>query len=138
MTSAAPGLQRVVVFDGICNFCNGWVRFLLRYDHAGLYQLAPMQGRTGAALLSEQGLDPRDPTSFLMLDAQGAHFSSSAILRVLVSLGGVWRLSAVFWLIPRPIRDLGYRTLARNRYRWFGRTEACPLPSPQHAARFLP
>lgn len=75
--------------------------------------------------------------SFLLLDAQGAWTDTDAILRVLAGLGGGWRLSGVLKVLPRGLRDAAYRALARNRYRWFGRHDACHLPAPEQAARFL-
>lgn len=127
----------VIVFDGVCALCNRWVRFLLRFDRRGRYRFAAMQGERGSALLRSHGLDPQDPASFLLLDAQGAWTDTDAILRVLAGLGGAWRLSGVLKALPRGLRDAAYRALARNRYRWFGRHDACHLPAPQHAARFL-
>ncbi|HEL3778559.1 TPA: thiol-disulfide oxidoreductase DCC family protein [Stenotrophomonas maltophilia] len=133
--TAADGA--VIVFDGVCALCNRWVRFLLRFDRKGRYRFAAMQGTRGSALLRAHGLDPQDPRSFLLLDAQGAWTDTDAILRVLAGLGGAWRLSGVLQWVPRRWRDAGYRVLARNRYRWFGRHDACLLPAPEQAARFL-
>ncbi|WP_303636548.1 thiol-disulfide oxidoreductase DCC family protein [Stenotrophomonas tuberculopleuritidis] len=127
----------VIVFDGACALCSRWVRFLLRFDRQRRYRFAAMQGAQGSALLRAHGLDPCDPSSFLLLDARGAWTDTEAILRVLAGLGGGWRLAAVLRLLPRAWRDRAYRLLARNRYRWFGRHDACLLPSPEQAARFL-
>ena len=126
-----------IVFDGACVICNGWVDFLLRHDVRGRYRFAAMQGTNGRALLAAHGLDPDDPTSFLLIDEAGAHRDTDAIVRVIAGLGGVWRAVHVARLLPRTWRDAAYRTLARNRYRWFGRRETCRVPSPHEAARFL-
>ncbi|WP_445391865.1 thiol-disulfide oxidoreductase DCC family protein [Stenotrophomonas muris] len=134
---AAGTGSAVIVFDGVCALCNRWVRFLLRFDRKGRYRFAAMQGERGSALLRSHGLDPQDPASFLLLDAQGAWTDTDAILRVLAGLGGGWRLSGVLKVLPRGLRDAAYRALARNRYRWFGRHDACHLPAPEQAARFL-
>lgn len=132
----------VIVFDGVCVLCNGWVGFLLRHDRAGRYRFAAMQSEAGRALLAAHGLDPDDPTSFLLIEhdvAQAPRISteSDAIRRVLVGLGGVWRVANVIALVPRRLRDAAYSWLARNRYRWFGRHDGCLLPSPAHRQRFL-
>ncbi|MGE8231477.1 thiol-disulfide oxidoreductase DCC family protein [Stenotrophomonas hibiscicola] len=134
---AAETGSAVIVFDGVCALCNRWVRFLLRFDRRGRYRFAAMQGAQGSAMLRAHGLDPQDPMSFLLLDAQGAWTDTDAILRVLAGLGGAWRLAGVLRLVPRGWRDAAYRALARNRYRWFGRHDVCYLPAPEQAARFL-
>ena len=127
----------MIVFDGVCALCNGWVRFLLRFDHKGRYRFAAMQGAQGSAMLRAHGLDPQDPMSFLLLDEQGAWTDTDAILRVLAGLGGAWRLTGALRALPDSWRNAAYRMLARNRYRWFGRHDACYLPAPEQAARFL-
>ncbi|WDS37612.1 thiol-disulfide oxidoreductase DCC family protein [Pseudoxanthomonas sp.] len=131
-----PSGQAVIVFDGICVLCNGWVKFLLRHDHAGCYRFAAMQGASGRALLQAHGLDPDDPSSFLLVDAHGMHTDSDAIVRVLTGLGGGWKLAALTKVVPRALRDTLYRAVARRRYRWFG-TTSCTVPTPAQRARFL-
>jgi predicted DCC family thiol-disulfide oxidoreductase YuxK len=136
----------IIVFDGVCVLCNGWVRFLLRRDRAHRYRFAAMQSDAGRRLLAEHGLDPDDPLSFLLVEydrTRGMTSSprvstdSDAVRRVLMGLGGVWRLAAVIALLPRALRDPMYRWIARNRYRWFGRHEVCAVPEPDDADRFL-
>lgn len=139
--------RAVIVFDGVCVLCNGWVRFLLRHDRRERYRFAAMQGDSGRALLVANGLDPDDPVSFLLVEydliEQDARVSprvstdTDAMRRVLMGLGGVWRIAAVTALLPRRVRDPLYRLVARNRYRWFGRHDACPVPDPAQARRFL-
>ena len=128
----------VIVFDGVCVLCNGWVRFLLRHDRRARYRFAVMQSASGRALLSMHGLDPEDPVSFLLVEQGQAWTDTDAIVRVLSGLGGAWRATGLLRLLPRALRDRAYRALARNRYRWLGRHDQCPVPSPRHAARFLP
>lgn len=127
----------VIVFDGVCALCSRWVRFLLRFDRAGRYRFAAMQGEHGRQLLATHGLDPDDPMSFLLLERGRAWTDTDAIVRVLRGLGGPWRMAKVLSWLPKRWRDVAYRALARNRYRWFGRHEACYLPPPGQAWRFL-
>ncbi|WMJ70279.1 DCC1-like thiol-disulfide oxidoreductase family protein [Stenotrophomonas sp. 24(2023)] len=133
----APAAEATIVFDGVCALCSRWVRFLLRFDRRRRYRFAAMQGTQGSALLLTHGLDPKDPLSFLLVDGEGAWTDTDAIVRVLVGLGGAWRLAGVLRWLPRHWRDVAYRALARNRYRWFGRHDACYLPAPDEVARFL-
>ena len=128
----------VIVFDGVCVLCNGWVRFLLRHDRRGSYRFAAMQGESGRALLVAHGLDADDPASFLLIEENAAWTDTDAIVRVLSGLGGAWRLAALLRVLPRGVRDRLYRGIARNRYRMFGRHEHCMIPAPEQAARFLP
>lgn len=128
--------RAVIVFDGVCVLCNGWVRFLLRHDR-GRYRFAAMQTSTGRALLMRHGLDPDDPVSFLLVDNGKAWSDTNAIVRVVSGLGGLWRAAIVLRAVPRPLRDRAYRWLARNRYRWFGRNEVCLLPPAGLEDRFL-
>jgi predicted DCC family thiol-disulfide oxidoreductase YuxK len=132
----------VIVFDGVCVLCNGWVDFLLRYDRLQRYRFAAMQGDAGRRLLADNGLDPDDPMSFLLIEydrgpAPRISTDSDAVRRVLVGLGGLWRVAALSVLVPRGLRDLLYRLIARNRYRWFGRHDACLVPDAERMKRFL-
>ena len=127
----------IIVFDGVCVLCNGWVRFLLRHDRNGRYRFAAMQSEPGRALLAAYGLDPNDPSSLLLVEGGRAYADTDAIRRVLAGLGGAWRIAQLIVLIPRALRDPLYRHAARNRYRWFGRRDACPLPSADDRERFL-
>ncbi len=139
--------RAVIVFDGVCVLCNGWVRFLLRHDRRERYRFAAMQGAQGRALLVANGLDPDDPVSFLLIEYDRVEHGSSlpprvstdtdAMRRVLTGLGGVWRIAGLSALLPQRLRNPLYRMIARNRYRWFGRHDACPLPDPMQAHRFL-
>ena len=125
------------MFDGVCVLCNGWVRFLLKHDRARRYRFAAMQSPSGRQLLLAHGLDPDDPTSFLLVDKDQAWRDSDALQRVLVGLGGVWRATRILHLVPVRCRDLLYRAIARNRYRWFGRHDHCYLPTAEQQKRFL-
>jgi predicted DCC family thiol-disulfide oxidoreductase YuxK len=133
MSDAAP----VIVFDGVCLLCSRWVRFVLRHDTAGSIRFAPMQSASGRVLFERFGLDPDDPSSLLYVVDGHGFTDSDAILRVLASFGGAWRLTAACRLIPHRLRDVLYRLLARNRYRWFGRMDQCLVPTQDQAARFL-
>jgi len=127
----------IVVFDAQCLLCDGWVRFLLRHDKGRRLRFASIQGEHGQALLARAGLRVEGLQTLLLVDGERVWQHTAAILRVLHVLGGVWRLAWIAWLVPAPLRDALYRWLARNRYRWFGRSETCLLPPADAAERFL-
>lgn len=128
----------IIVFDGVCVLCNGWVSLLLRHDREGRYRFAAMQSDRGRKLLAQHGLDPDDPQSFLLIDHAGTWMDTDAIRRVLTGLGGIWHgLAMLLGVVPGPLRDRAYRLTARNRYRWFGRRAHCLIPADDQADRFL-
>lgn len=128
----------VIVFDGVCVLCSGWVDFIVRHDRAGRFRLAAMQNAHGRALMIAHGLSPDDPVSFLLVDGAQGYRDTDAIARVLGQLGGRWAIAgALLRALPRALRDPAYRWMARHRYRLFGRREQCRLPDPAEAWRFI-
>ena len=123
-------------FDGVCGLCNRSVDLLIRLDRRGVLRFAPLQGTTAAQHLPPQRIADLD--SFVLTDATGTHFASTAVLRALEHLGGPWRMIALLRAIPLFLRETIYRWVARNRYKWFGRLKTCRLPSPGEQERFLP
>lgn len=138
-TQPAPASAAVVVvFDGVCALCSGWVGFLIRRDRAGIFRFAAMQSPAGRQRMQAHGLDPDQPASFLVTTPDGAFTDSQAVLAILRRLGGGWALAArLLAVVPRPVRDAGYRLVARHRYRWFGRRAQCLVPPPDARWRFL-
>jgi len=120
--------ERVIVFDGFCHVCTGGVRFVQRHPLDPPFELVPMQRERGRALLATHGIDPEDPTTFLVLDDGKVMTESDGSLHVMAALGGIWRLTAAGRIVPKPVRDWLYRVLARNRYNWFGKRDTCYLP----------
>lgn len=127
----------IVVFDGQCLLCNGWVQFLLRHDQSQRIRFASIQSAVGQQLLARAGLRVEGLQTLLVIDGERSWQHTAAILRVLHALGWPWRLAWVGWLVPAPLRDALYRWVARNRYRIWGRSATCMLPAPEHRARFL-
>jgi predicted DCC family thiol-disulfide oxidoreductase YuxK len=127
MSMIDPG-ARVIVFDGICHVCSGWIRFLGRHRIDPPFRLLPMQSAEGKALLVQFGIDPEDPATFLVLDRGRQLTESDATIHVISTLGGLWQMAQLARVVPRRWRDAAYRLLARNRYRWFGRRGTCYLP----------
>jgi predicted DCC family thiol-disulfide oxidoreductase YuxK len=128
----------ILLFDGVCNFCNDAVNFVLDHDPQGRFRFASLQSETGKRLLAEHGLPdlPELSTSVLIQDGR-AYKDSEGVLRAALLLGGAFRLVAPLLFVPRALRDPLYRAFARNRYRLFGRSEQCRLPTAETKARFL-
>lgn len=127
----------IVLFDGVCNLCHGSVNFIIDRDPANVFRFASLQSGIGIKLLEDAGQNPEPVNSIVLIDGEKVHRRSSAALRIAWRLRFPWPLLAVFLLVPRPLRDAVYDFIARNRYRWFGQSDACRLPTPDRASRFL-
>jgi predicted DCC family thiol-disulfide oxidoreductase YuxK len=127
----------VVLFDGVCNLCNHSVQFIIRRDKKDQFRFAPLQGKTGQAILAKHGLPADSLKSFILADGDKIYTRSTGALRMLKLLGFPWSLFYVYILVPRFIRDGVYNWIARNRYRWFGRQESCMIPTPALKKKFL-
>ena len=127
----------IVFFDGECNLCNGFVDLLLKLDPTGKMWIAPLQGETAAQLLPPL---PNDLEAWSMFyrDKTGLYDQSDAALKVAEQLGGLWSIVTALQSIPQPIRNVVYRMVASNRYRWFGKRSTCRMPTEQERSRFLP
>ncbi len=135
-TTKQTGDQAVILFDGVCNLCNGAVQFILRRDRAAYFRFASLQGQSGSALLAEHG-QVNDLSSMVLIEDGQLYTKSDAALRICRHLGAAWPILTLLRVIPRPIRDLVYSFVANRRYRWFGQSQSCMLPSPEQRARFL-
>ena len=125
----------VVLFDGVCNLCNGVVRFVIDRDPQARIQFAPLTSETATRALAS--LPGPVPDSLVVLDEGRVFTRSDAALRVARLLGFPWSLAAALTIVPRGLRDRVYDAIARRRYRWFGRRETCMIPGPDIRARFL-
>jgi predicted DCC family thiol-disulfide oxidoreductase YuxK len=133
----APTGGVVVLFDGVCNLCNGAVQFLLRRDRRRRFRFAALQSAAGQALLRQHGMATDSLETIVVLEGGRARVRSAAALLLARRLPWPWPLLAIFTVCPRPLRDALYSFVARHRYRWFGRRESCMLPTPETADRFL-
>ena len=126
----------VVFFDGVCNLCNGAVDFIIRRDASSYFSFASLQADLAAKVLPPE--DVAGDLDSIVLSEEGTLYRrSTAALRIARKLSGLWPLLYVFIIVPAPIRDLIYRLIATYRYKWFGRSESCRIPSPELASRFL-
>ena len=127
----------VVLFDGVCNFCNATINFVIEHDRASYFKFAPLQSEIGERLMAEHGIDRVETDSVILVEDGKAYTHSDAALRIARRLDGIWSWVYTFRIVPRFIRDAAYRLFAKNRYRLFGRQDACMMPTPEVRARFL-
>ena len=129
------GESKILLFDGYCNLCNGWVDFIIQRDFAKKIKFASLQSESAAKFVSVEFRNSLP--SVVFISGNCTYFESEAVVRVLAELGGIWRLALLFLLIPDFIRNWIYRYIAKNRYRWFGRRSQCRIPTSDEQSRFL-
>jgi len=130
-------MDNVIVFDGVCKLCNRCVRFVIERDPDARFRFAALQSAGGVRLLRQHGFDPRNVHTFVLLKGGRIYVRSAAALEIARQLRGPARLLALLRIVPRRLRDRLYDVVARNRYRWFGKLDACVAPAPEVKARFL-
>lgn len=139
-----------VLFDGVCNFCDSSVNFIIEHDPTGYFKFAPLQSDEGKRLANEYGFESATAAesaqaasdlipidSVILIEEGNAYTHSTAALRITSRMGLPWSLLYAFIIVPTPVRDFFYKLFARYRYRFFGRKDQCMLPSPEVRARFL-
>ena len=132
-----PEGHGILLFDGVCNLCNGFVQFVIPRDPKGYYKFVSLQSETGKAILEQYGLSTDELSTVVLVENGKVYTHSGVALKIVKHLSGLWPLLQVFWIIPRFIRDAIYRWVARNRYKWFGKREACWMPTPELQSRFM-
>lgn len=131
--------EQIIFFDGVCNLCNGFVRFVIRHDPQGHFHFASLQSDFAYQTLNRLNMPEAvvHRQSVILLDGGKLYTASDAALRILAAFPGRLRHLSALKIIPKFIRDAVYRLIARNRYRLFGKTDTCPLPAPEIRERFL-
>jgi len=127
--------KAIILFDGVCNFCNGAINFIIRHDSQNRFQFAPLQSELGQKYVRDFGL--YDIDSVILVKDGRAFTHSSAALEIARHLDGIWSWFYIFRFVPRALRDFCYRLFARYRYKLFGKQEVCMMPTPEVRARFL-
>jgi len=128
---------QVILFDGICNLCCGWVKFLLNKDKSSKFLFASLQSQSGIRLLRSSGIIDQKMESVVYLRGNEAFRESTAMLEILKDLGGIWKLFVILKLIPLPVRNEIYQFIAKRRYRLFGKRATCLLPTTENKKRFI-
>ena len=129
--------QQLIIFDGVCNFCNASINFIIERDPEAKFVFTTVQGHTGSTILNELNIDPLDPNTFVLIKHKKAFIKSDAVLEISQDLVGPWRFMIYFNVVPRTLRDLIYKLIANNRYKLMGKRDKCMIPSSDLKARFI-
>lgn len=130
--------KKIVLFDGVCNLCNRSIQFIIRHDKKDEFRFATLQGDLGKQLVKERHIDTDTVDSIILIEPGVAYYTkSTAALKIGTSFGGAWKLLTILELIPSSLSDIVYDFVARNRYQWYGKREACMIPTPELKAKFL-
>lgn len=129
--------HRIVLFDGVCNFCDASVNFILRHERRGRFRFAPLQSDVGKELRAKCGLERQQLDTLVLIERGVAYTRSTAALRIARRLSGPYSLLYALIAIPEPVRDVAYDWFASHRYRWFGRRGECAVPAAEVRSRFL-
>jgi len=127
----------IILFDGVCNLCNGAVQFVIKHDVKKQFMFASLQSDAGQQLLKQYQLPLQSFNSFVLIQNEKTYFKSTAALMVAKQLNGITKLLYGFIIVPAVIRNAVYNFIAKNRYKWFGKKESCMMPTTQLTSRFL-
>ena len=125
-----------ILFDGVCNYCNRMVNFVIRHDKKDRFRFAALQSSTGSYIRNSKNV-PDSTDSFIYIENDKVYIYSTAALRVMMRMGWPWKAAAILFIVPAFIRDSVYKWFAKNRYVWFGKKETCMVPSPEIKNKFL-
>ncbi len=137
MTSVLQNNRQIVIFDGVCNFCNGAVNFIIKRDESGVFTFVPMQSDIAKELMEKFHVDAVGMETFILIKKDHVFIKSDAALEICTGLSGLWPYLTKAKIIPSFIRDFLYTVFARNRYFLFGKKDQCMIPSEEVKARFL-
>ena len=127
----------IILFDGICNFCNASVNKIIEHDKKNVFKFAAIQSDAGKIILTEFSIDTSKTDSILLIENNTIFTKSTAVLKIAKQLSGLYKLSYVFIIIPPFIRNAIYDFIAKNRYKWFGKKESCMIPTKEASGKFL-
>jgi predicted DCC family thiol-disulfide oxidoreductase YuxK len=129
--------KAIILFDGVCNFCNSSVNFVMKHDKKDRFRFAPLQSDTGKKILQQFHEDTDATDSVILIENSGLYKRSTAILRIAKRLGGAYVLLYGFMIVPRFLRDAVYNFIGRNRYKWFGKKDSCMIPTEEVKKKFI-
>ena len=128
---------KIILFDGVCNLCNSSINFVIRNDKKGIFKFAPLQSNFGKKALKKYNINTKDTDSIILVDEDKCYIKSSAALQIAKYLSGAYPLLFGFMIVPKFMRNWVYDYIAENRYKWYGKTESCMIPTPELKDRFI-
>ena len=138
MLSLIPEDKKLILFDGVCNLCNDSVLYVIKHDKKDIFMFAPLQGETGKKIMAHYNIDRSKTDSIILYSHEsGVCFKSTAAIKIASKLGFPRNLLGVFLVIPGFLRNWVYDYIAKHRYKWFGKKDACMIPTPNLKAKFL-
>lgn len=133
-----PKHKKLILFDGVCNLCNNFVNKIIKYDTKNLFVFAAIESNTGKKLTEYLHIDTTKIESIILYEPGISYeLKSTAALKIMKDLGGIWYFSQLGYILPQTIRDGIYDIVAKNRYQWFGKKESCSIPTPELKKKFL-
>lgn len=133
---AQQGDHPILLFDGVCNYCNSWINFIIRHDKKKKFKFAALQSNIGKKLLKQYDISEQQESVVLIYNDK-AHIKSTACFHICYHLGGIYSLMFALVIIPAFISDFYYDIIARNRYKWWGKKDSCMIPNAEERERFL-
>ncbi len=138
MMDQLPKNKEIILFDGVCNLCNGAVLFIIKRDRDDVFRFVSLQSELGKEIIRYIGVDISKTDSIVWYKpGEAYYYKSDAALMIINHFGGIWSLLNVFKIIPASLRNLLYDFIAKNRYNWFGKKESCMIPTPELQQKFL-
>lgn len=133
-----PNNKKIILFDGVCNLCNNTVLKLIRYDKDKAFIFAALQSQSGLNILKHLGIETNTIDTLILYEPGISYdVKSTAVIKIINSFGGLWKLAQLLWVFPLGFRDFIYDFIAKNRYKWFGKKESCSVPTQELKTRFL-
>ncbi len=133
-----PQNKKIILFDGVCNLCNGAVQYVIKHDKKDVFRFAALQSDLGIKILKHINIDPKNIDSIILYEPGiSYYYKSSAAIEIANAMGGIFSLSTIFKIIPQFIRNPIYDFVAQNRYKWYGKKDNCMIPTPELRSKFL-
>jgi len=129
--------KSLVLFDGVCNLCNGFVNFLILRDKKNKFHFGSLQSEKVKDILRQYNFSTESISTVILIENNKLYSQSTAVLKIVRKLNGAWPWMYAFIIVPIPIRDFLYKFVAKNRYKWFGKKDRCMIPTPGLKAKFV-